>query len=132
MSQVILRALAVWILLAVVAVLNGTARNAWIAPRLGEQRAHIVSTFILCALIFFIVFALIRWIGITTPTQASLLGLCWVAMTLAFEFLAGHFLFGHPWERLVADYNVLSGRLWILVPIVTYLAPRWALRLRVL
>jgi hypothetical protein len=44
-------------------------------------------------------------------------------LTLAFEFLAGHYLFGDPWERLLAEYNVARGRFWVLVPITTLLAP---------
>jgi hypothetical protein len=45
-------------------------------------------------------------------------------MTVAFELLAGHYLFGNTWERLLADYNVLRGRIWVLVLITTFLAPR--------
>jgi len=126
----ILRALIIWLLLAAVAVANGVARNAILEPRLGEGRAHIVSTLVLVALIFLVALAFIKWIGPETPLQAAMIGLLWMGLTLAFEFLVGHFVFGHPWERLLADYNIWKGRIWILVPIVTYLAPRWALRLR--
>ena len=125
-----LRAVIIWILLAAVAVGNGIFRNVLITPRLGEQRAHVVSTIILCALIFVLTVAFIKWIAPRNPLEASLLGLFWVVLTLSFEFLAGHYAFGHPWQKLLADYNILHGRLWVLVPIVTYLAPRWALRLR--
>lgn len=41
----------------------------------------------------------------------------------AFEFLAGHYLFGRSWPLLLADYNVLAGRIWPLVLIVTLVAP---------
>ena len=51
------------------------------------------------------------------------MGVLWLAVTLAFEFLAGHYLFGDPWERLLAEYNVARGRLWVVVPITTLLAP---------
>ena len=42
-------------------------------------------------------------------------GIMWVALTVAFEFLAGHYVFGNSWKRLTADYNVFRGRIWILV-----------------
>jgi hypothetical protein len=29
-----------------------------------------------------------------------------------FEFLVGHYVMGHPWSRLLHDYNILAGRLW--------------------
>ena len=35
----------------------------------------------------------------------------------------GHYLFGDSWDRLLADYNILRGRIWLLVPIVTLVAP---------
>ena len=47
----------------------------------------------------------------------------WLGMTLVFEFGAGHYLFGTPWRALLADYNVLAGRLWVLVLIATMTAP---------
>jgi len=127
---VVVRALVVWVLLAVVAVANGVARNFLLEPRIGEAIAHVAGTIVLCALIFLVTLATVGWIGPTRPLEASLIGLLWVVLTLSFEFLAGHFLFGHPWERLLGDYNISRGRFWILVPVVTYLAPRLALRMR--
>ena len=44
-------------------------------------------------------------------------------LTLAFEFLAGHFLFRNTWERLLADYNLAQGRVWILVLVTTLVTP---------
>jgi hypothetical protein len=58
------------------------------------------------------------------------LGVLWVGLTLAFEFLAGHFLFRVPWSRLAADYNVARGRIWMLVLVATLVAPTLALYLR--
>jgi len=126
----VLRAVIIWILLAAVAVANGVFRNALVTPRLGEQRAHLLSTGMLCILIFALTLAFIKWIGARTALEASLTGLLWVGLTLTFEFLAGHFAFGHSWQKLLADYNIRQGRVWIVVPIVTYLSPRWALLLR--
>jgi hypothetical protein len=50
----------------------------------------------------------------------------WLLLTLAFEFLAGHSLFGKPWDMLLADYDVVRGRIWVLVLMSTLLAPMWA------
>jgi len=117
--------------LAVVAVANGIFRNTVITPRFGEHLAHIVSTILLCSFIFVLTVVFIRWIAPQGSHEALLIGLFWVVLTLSFEFLAGHYLFGHTWQKLLADYNVLRGRLWILVPLVTFLSPRWALFVRV-
>jgi hypothetical protein len=52
-----------------------------------------------------------------------ILVLTWLALAAAFEFLAGHHVFGKPWSRLIADYDVLHGRVWVLVVLTTVAAP---------
>jgi hypothetical protein len=44
-------------------------------------------------------------------------------MTVAFEFLAGHYIFGSPWDRLLEDYNLFGGRIWLLVLATSAFAP---------
>jgi hypothetical protein len=127
---VIVRAVLIWVLLAAVGVANGVFRGTVMVTRLGDQRAHVVSTLILSALIVILAVVFIKWVGPGTMLQASFVGLMWAVFTVSFEFLAGHYLFGNSWERLLADYNIWRGRIWALVPIVLYLAPRWAFRLR--
>jgi len=36
----------------------------------------------------------------------------------------------HPWSRLLADYNLLQGRLWVLILVVTGISPFAAAKLR--
>jgi hypothetical protein len=45
------------------------------------------------------------WIGPESRAEAMWVGVQWLFQTLAFEFLAGHYLFGNSWEKLFADYN---------------------------
>ena len=94
------KAFIVWILLLILAVHNGAIRDLLISPRLGEQTGHVISTVILCATIFLVAWLSIRWIGSDSTRDALLVGIQWVLLTVAFEFLAGHYLFGHTWERL--------------------------------
>ncbi|MBN1425277.1 hypothetical protein JXA88_12045 [Candidatus Fermentibacteria bacterium] len=51
-------------------------------------------------------------------------------ITVAFEFLAGHYLFGNSWERLLSDCNVLRSRVCVAVLLVTLFGPIWLGRLR--
>lgn len=117
-----------WLLLSVIAILNGVLRNSFLTPRYGEQIGHILSTVILCLLIFIVARASIRWIGPKNGIEVRTIGILWFLMTIAFEFLAGHYLFKHPWSRLLADYNMARGRVWILVLVSLYFAPLWAAR----
>ena len=124
--MMLLRAIAVWGLLLIVAVANGAAREYLINPRLGAQTGHVVSTVILCAAILVVALLSIRWIAPRGRKGAMLVGATWLALTLAFEFLAGHYLFGSSWDKILADYNLLRGRVWVLVLLVTLFAPAWA------
>ena len=120
------RALAIWLFLLILAVLNGAMRERLITPRLGKQGGHIASTAILCAAIILVAWLSISWMGPKNGREALIVGLVWVALTVVFEFLAGHYAFGNSWERLIADYNVFRGRIWILVLLANLFAPLWA------
>ena len=50
-------------------------------------------------------------------------GVAWLVATVAFEFLFGHFVSGLSWHALLADYNILRGRLWSLILISVCLGP---------
>lgn len=122
------RALTVWVALLVVAVMNGGFRVAFLEPSLGPYAGHVVSTLILSAAICLIAWLSINWIRPHGNRDALLIGSVWLGLTLAFEFLAGRYLFGNPWAALFADYNFLQGRIWILVLLATFLAPVVAYR----
>ena len=119
----LIRALLAWLVLLALAVVNGAAREAWLIPRIGASAGHAVSSLSLSALIFLLSWLTIGWINPATARDAFLIGLVWLALTLAFEFLAGHYVFRTPWNELLADYDILSGRMWILVLVTTTLAP---------
>ena len=119
----LLRAFAVWWILLVAAVANGAFREAWIVPRLGNLAGHVVSTLLLCALIVAIAWFTIDWVSPDRTAAALAIGALWLALTVAFEFGAGHYLFGAPWEALLADYDASRGRVWPLVLVATLLAP---------
>jgi phosphate/sulfate permease len=124
------RALAVWLGILLLANLNGAIREAWLIPALGQTAGRAVSTLVLSALVLLIAWLVIAWIAPTSPEDALLVGVLWLALTLAFEFLVGHYVFHKPWAELTQDYDVTRGRIWPLVLVMVLLAPLWAARLR--
>jgi hypothetical protein len=120
------RAIEVWLLLLAVAFANGALRVTVLIPRLGEYVAHVVSTLSLSALIAVLAYGATGWMRIDSRRAALSVGAVWVACTLAFEFLAGHYAFGNSWEKLLAEYQIQRGRIWVLVLVVTFVAPLWA------
>jgi hypothetical protein len=119
----IIRALLVWVGLLIVAILNGGFREAVLAPRLGRSLAHGLSTVMLSLFIVALGWMTTPWVAPRSLQDAWLIGGVWVALTLAFEFLGGHFIFGRPWQTLLADYNLFAGRIWVMVLIVTLMTP---------
>ena len=126
----ILRALVVWLALLVVAVLNGAFREGVLNAKMGEATGHVVSTLLLCALILVVSWISIVWLNPTTPDHAATVAVLWVCLTVAFEFGFGHFVAGKSWAALLADYNFLRGRVWLLVVISLVEAPYRTARLR--
>ncbi|MDX6252789.1 MAG: hypothetical protein QOF10_6149 [Kribbellaceae bacterium] len=48
-----------------------------------------------------------------------------------FEFGLGHFVEHKPWQVLLADYDITSGRIWLLIPIWVAIGPTVIRGLRV-
>jgi len=112
-----------WLMLFVVMFTNGAVRALVLQPRLGEDRARQVAS--LTGLVFV---GLASWLFVrlsprATPHQLLCVGVGWMMATLAFEFLFGHFVSGQSWSALLADYNILNGRLWPLVVVGVCVGP---------
>lgn len=107
------RYLLCWFLLAVVAVANGVLREATYGKYVSELTAHQISTATGILLTGLLVWRLSRLWPIESSGQAWLIGACWLLATIVFEFGFGHFVAGHPWNRLLADYNIFNGRVWL-------------------
>jgi hypothetical protein len=119
-----LYAVGAWLVLMVLAILNGLLRNATYARALGEYAGHVLSSLILIAVVFAVTYAFLRLARADYRLGDLLvIGAMWLAITVAFEFLFGHYVAGHPWSRLLADYNILKGRAWGLVLLAIFVAP---------
>lgn len=110
----IARYLLFWPALAVIAIINGTLRQFTYGRHVPELAAHQLSTVTGILLTGVAVWALNRAWPIGSAKAAWTIGACWLLMTVAFEFGFGHYLAGHSWSRLLADYNLLDGRVWSL------------------
>jgi hypothetical protein len=128
--KIVLLYAAGWLGLVILAIMNGIVRVKVYAPFMDDLTAHQVSTLIGIFLFGIYIWLLTGIIKIESSQQALLVGLLWLVMTVAFEFLFGHYVAGHPWSRLFQDYNIFKGRVWLLVLIWTTLAPYIFYRVR--
>ncbi|MCI0513876.1 hypothetical protein L0128_11740 [candidate division KSB1 bacterium] len=112
-----------WLVLVIVAILNGALREATYKKFVGDLLAHQLST-VSGMMLFGIVFwALSRLWPLANTRQAWIVGGAWLGMTIIFEFIFGHYVMGHPWSKLLHDYNLLQGRVWLLVLLWTAIGP---------
>jgi hypothetical protein len=124
------RSFVVWLGLLVLAIANAGVREALITPSMGASAGHVISTITLCAAILLLTWLTIGWIRPHSSGDAWATGGLWFGLTAAFEFLGGHYLFGNSWSRLLEDYDVFRGRVWVLVLLTTALAPLLCARAR--
>ena len=126
-----LRYLVAWFVLLAVAVINGGLRDLTYGkhlPALLANQLSCVSGTILFGVVFYQYVH--RWPP-ASARQVLLTGLFWMALTVAFEFLFFHYVAGHPWPELLANYDLFEGRLWPLIllwvtfgPYVFYRSPQ--------
>ena len=119
-----LRAVGICFVFLVIAFGLGAVREGLLRPRIGEAKAHVIGTLIAVAFMILVIYAFIQRVhGSCSMTDLILIGVIWLVMTVAFEFGFFHFVMGKPWEALLADYNVLRGRIWVLVLATVLLGP---------
>jgi hypothetical protein len=122
-SKTLLKALGLWLYILLFAILNGAVREAVLVPLLGQQVALPLSGVILSLLIFVVSLVFIRSLQVASVPRAWLVGAFWLTLTLAFEFLFGHYVLGASWVDLLASFSPENGNLWLLVLFSTLCSP---------
>jgi hypothetical protein len=119
-----------WVGMVVLAIVNGIVRKNTYSHSMSELAAHQLSTIILIIVFGIYTYILTGHFRIQSSAEAFTIGGVWLFMTIIFEFVFGHYVAGHPWSKLLQDYNVPNGRVWVLILVWTFLAPFVFYRLR--
>jgi hypothetical protein len=120
--RLLLQAGLAWLVLAVVMFVNGAVRALVLQPRLGEALARQLATGLGVTIVFGFAFLFVRRLEEPASGDLLLVGALWLVLTLAFEFGLGS-VTGASWPEMLADYDILSGRLWPLIPLSALVAP---------
>ena len=119
----LLRYVLAWIPMVFIGILNGIARESTYGKYFSELRAHQISTVTGVLLFGLYIWALTRFWRFESSEQALTVGCIWLALTVAFEFIFGRYIAGHSWSQLLRDYNILAGRVWLVVLLWIAIAP---------
>jgi hypothetical protein len=125
------RALAVWLLIALVESVHGTLREWYVTPRIGELAARRVGFVVGSMLVIGVAWLTSRWLGAATRAAQLKVGLLWLALMLAFEVGLGRTR-GFSWQRIGADYDLSQGGLMLFGLLLMGLAPLLGAWLRAL
>jgi hypothetical protein len=117
------RYLVGWCVLLVVAMVNGVLRESTYGKYLSELAAHQISCVTGILLFAVVIHQYVRRWPPASAREAWRIGLFWMALTVAFEFLFFHYVGGHSWEVLLANYDMSAGRLWPLILLWVAVAP---------
>jgi hypothetical protein len=121
--------LAAWLAMLLVSVANGMLRDLTYGQAMDELSAHQLSTASGIVLLGLVMWFCLRRRPPASGRAALAIGLLWMGMTVAFEFLFFHYVGGHSWSALLANYDLTGGRLWVLVLLWLLVAPnlfrRW-------
>ncbi len=130
-SKFVIVTIGAWFLFMVLAIINAGIRNEVYKPVVGDLAAHQISSIVFMAVILVVTYVILRFSNLElSDFEAFFMGAIWLFSTIGFEFIAGHYVFGNPWEKLLADYNLFEGRIWGLVLLTILLAPYIANKLR--
>jgi hypothetical protein len=123
------RSALMWLVLLAAMMGNGIFRVAVLQPRLGESSARNWACVSGVAILAALSGLFVRRLPPATGGELLAAGTLWTVLTVAFEFLFGHYVSGLGWQALLAEYDLRQGRLWPFVLLTTLLAPwLWGLR----
>jgi hypothetical protein len=123
-------ALCAWLSFVGIAIICGGLRVKLLEPMLGEAKAHVIGTLMVCLLLFAAMQLFVGASGLRDTWPLMRVGALWTVLTICFEFALGLVVLKKPVEELLADYNIFKGRLWVLVLVTTFWGPVWAGMLR--
>jgi hypothetical protein len=115
--------LAAWFVMLLVSIANGAIRDFTYGKHMDELTAHQLSTLSGVLLLGIIIWRFIRLYRPSSSQQAVLIGLLWLGLTVAFEFLFFHYVGGRSWSELLSNYNIFKGRVWVVVLAWIAIAP---------
>lgn len=122
-ANLFLKTSIIWVIIALLAILNGIFRESVLVSNLGQSMAIPVSGITLSMIVFIITYVSLPLLGKHHALTYFFIGLQWVLMTLLFELFFGHYIMGKSWSDILQVFNIMKGNLFIIVLIVSLFSP---------
>lgn len=109
------RMFGVWALLVPFMIANGVFRELVLVTAFGDRFANVLSAAMGIAIVLLVTRLFLRRAAEMSVRSLARISIVWLGLTVAFEFLFGHYVDGLTWSELAANYAFWRGRLWPLV-----------------
>ena len=126
-----IKSIGIWLLIVIAAIINGAIREKLLTPLIGAHLSLPISGITLSVLVFVITYFALPLLDNVKSKVYITIGLFWIILTLAFEYLFGHYVMGMPWHEINHVFELQNGNLFTVVLIVTALSPWTAAKLKV-
>jgi len=100
------KALAIFVLIALVETLHGSLRVRYLNRPLGDHRARQVGVLTGSLLILAIAWVTAPWLDAPNAAAAWAVGGAWLGLMLGFEVWVGRGLFHAAWPRVFAEFDL--------------------------
>jgi hypothetical protein len=114
----------------VIAVANGALRQSIFVKGMSELRSHQLSTVTGSVFMGMFIWFVVHIWPPSSSLQALAVGLIWLGLTVIFETFMGLVLQHRPMEQVLEQYNLLAGRVWVLLLAWITIAPLLFLRIQ--
>ncbi|MBM7454183.1 hypothetical protein HNR62_000007 [Oceanisphaera litoralis] len=128
--NITIKAFVLWLVILVLAIINGGLREALLMQVFGHSLALPLSGMLLSVLILAVTCLALPWFGRLPARGYAAIGMGWLCLTLVFEFGFGYLIQGKSWPQLVEAYTFRDGNLWPIVLLVVASAPYVAAKIR--
>jgi hypothetical protein len=122
-----LKLLIAWLLILPCMIINGIFRELVLKSLVATQVAETISVVIGLAIVVVLTRSLLRPLAGKSMAQVVRASVVLVLLTVAFEFIFGHYVDDKSWSELAANYELWNGRLWpILLAAIAFMPFLWS------
>ena len=129
MTLAVKKRIIYWIPLTAIGFINGTIRVVLFEKLFSDDAARQISSLLLIILIAIYSAIVFRKLEISNYSSAWQTGFVWMILTVVFEFALG-FMLNTSINTMLAEYNLLEGKLWPLVLVAILLIPPWYFKVK--
>jgi hypothetical protein len=124
-ARTLLYTIVLWILFIFAGFLSNWFGEMLAFPAPDEYYRHVCDILRLIAIVIALVYVFSRTMEVQQCAAADLIfiGFFWVAATVIYEFVYGHYFRGIAWNTAFADYNIVKGKLRAFVLLAELITP---------